>query len=148
MDDASAGLLHAAAWLHDVGYAPPLATTGFHPLDGGRYLRGADVRARVVDLVAFHSAAEFEAEALGLADQLADFTDERSFVRDLLWYCDMTVGPEGESLSFPERMAELRERYPPDHYVIRALDASMPEREAAVRRAEEWIESVGLTGQV
>jgi predicted HD phosphohydrolase len=27
--------LVAAAWLHDIGCAPDLAETGFHPLDGG-----------------------------------------------------------------------------------------------------------------
>jgi HD superfamily phosphodiesterase len=26
--------LVAAAWLHDIGYAPGLVQTGFHPLDG------------------------------------------------------------------------------------------------------------------
>ena len=26
--------LIAAAWLHDVGYAPPLDKLGFHPVDG------------------------------------------------------------------------------------------------------------------
>ena len=34
-----APLLVAAAWLHDIGYTPELRTTGFHPLDGGLYLR-------------------------------------------------------------------------------------------------------------
>jgi HD superfamily phosphodiesterase len=29
-----AGTLAAAAWLHDVGYAPAVVDTGFHPLDG------------------------------------------------------------------------------------------------------------------
>jgi len=33
-----ADLLEAAAWLHDIGYSPDLAVTGFHPLDGARYL--------------------------------------------------------------------------------------------------------------
>ena len=37
--DAEAGLLVAAAWLHDIGYASGLRNTGFHPLDGARYLR-------------------------------------------------------------------------------------------------------------
>ena len=36
---ADADLLEAAAWLHDIGYAPSLVATGFHPLDGARYLR-------------------------------------------------------------------------------------------------------------
>jgi len=35
--------LVAAAWLHDIGYAPELAETGFHPLDGARYLRRVGV---------------------------------------------------------------------------------------------------------
>ena len=37
-----ADLITAAAWLHDIGYSPAIAHTGFHPLDGARYLR--DVR--------------------------------------------------------------------------------------------------------
>ena len=37
--------LVAAAWLHDIGYAPELVVTGFHPLDGARYLRREGVDA-------------------------------------------------------------------------------------------------------
>ena len=38
--------LVAAAWLHDIGYAPDLVDVGFHPIDGARFLRklGADDR--------------------------------------------------------------------------------------------------------
>ena len=32
-------LLSRAAVLHDIGYAPPLVETGFHAIDGARYLR-------------------------------------------------------------------------------------------------------------
>ena len=32
--------LVASGWLHDIGYAPALRQTGFHPLDGATYLRG------------------------------------------------------------------------------------------------------------
>jgi hypothetical protein len=39
---ADAGLLEAAAWLHDIGYLPDLATTGLHGLDGARYLRDVE----------------------------------------------------------------------------------------------------------
>jgi putative nucleotidyltransferase with HDIG domain len=141
-------LLHAAAWVHDVGYAPELAVTGFHPLDGARFLRGAGVPERLCNLVAFHSSARTEAELFGVADQLAEFSDERTLVRDLLWYADMTIGPDGQRMTFAERMQDVRDRYDPGHYVIRALDAGMPERRAAVARAQEWIASVGLAGQV
>src|ERR1039457_5290775 len=47
------GLLTAAAFLHDIGYAPDLIDTGFHPLDGARYLgdtvQASDMHGRVVD---------------------------------------------------------------------------------------------------
>jgi putative nucleotidyltransferase with HDIG domain len=38
---ADADLLEAAAWLHDIGYAPDLTVTGLHQLDGARYRRDA-----------------------------------------------------------------------------------------------------------
>lgn len=143
-----ADLLLAAAWLHDVGYAPALASTGFHPLDGARYLLTTDAPRRLVDLVAMHSSAAAEAEAKGLSAELAEFADERSLTRDLLWYADMTTGPDGQSMSFEERMADVRARYDAGHYVIRALDAGMAERRAAVERARAWLVSVDGAGQV
>src|SRR4051812_45937654 len=51
-----------AAWLHDVGYAPAIAVTGLHPLDGARYLRSEGWPELVVCLVAHHTGAEVEAE--------------------------------------------------------------------------------------
>jgi HD superfamily phosphodiesterase len=36
---ADADLIEAAAWLHDIGYAPDLAVTGQHTLDATRHLR-------------------------------------------------------------------------------------------------------------
>jgi len=101
-----------------------------------------------VGLVAFHSSAASEAQAFGVADELAEFADERTPTRDLLWYLDMSTGPHGEVVSFEYRMTEVRERYPADHYVIRALDLGMGERVAAVERAQAWLSSVGLAGQV
>ncbi len=68
-----AELIEAAAWLHDIGYSPELVETGFHPLDGARYLRdvhGADpVLCR---LVANHSCAVIEAEERGLDRELSE----------------------------------------------------------------------------
>jgi hypothetical protein len=69
-------------------------------------------------------------------------------MRDLLWYADMTTGPDGQRMRFAERMAEVRERYDSDHYVNRALDAGLEEREVAVSRARSWIEAVGLVDHV
>jgi HD superfamily phosphodiesterase len=68
---ASADLLEAAAWLHDIGYAPGLVVTGLHALDGARYLRDArHADAMLCRLVAHHSCAIIEAEERGLADVL------------------------------------------------------------------------------
>src|SRR5258708_37957327 len=52
--------LIAAAYLHDIGYAPSLKKTGFHPLDGANYLRSLG-HERLASLVAHHSGACFEA---------------------------------------------------------------------------------------
>ena len=41
MDPGEADLLIAAACLHDIGYAPELRESGFHPLDGARFVRAA-----------------------------------------------------------------------------------------------------------
>src|SRR5262245_43851273 len=43
-------VLVAAAWLHDVGYTPTARKTGFHPLDGARYLRMLGWEERVCGL--------------------------------------------------------------------------------------------------
>src|SRR5579864_7625411 len=68
---ADADLLEAAGWLHDIGYTPGLAATGFHPLDGARYLRDAQhADVLLCRLVAHHSCAIIEAEERGLADAL------------------------------------------------------------------------------
>ena len=61
----------AAAWLHDTGYAPGLAVTGLHALDGARYLRDAQhAGAMLCRLVAHHSYAIVEAGERGLAGVL------------------------------------------------------------------------------
>ena len=142
-DDAD--VLVSAAWLHDVGYAPDLVVLGFHPLDGARFLRERGFPDRVVNLVAFHSGAAAEARELGLDAQLAEFIDEQTVVRDLLWFADMTVGPDGQRMSFPARMAEVQQRYAPDHYVVRALAVNWPQREVAIERAAAWIADVDWT---
>lgn len=42
--------LVTAAWLHDIGYAPDLVETGFHPLDGARFLREMGLDGEVLGL--------------------------------------------------------------------------------------------------
>src|SRR6266568_6570697 len=112
-------LVTAAAWLHDIGYAPAVAETGFHPLDGARHLRDAEGASRMLcRLVAHHSCAINEAAERGLAcDLTAEFRPSRRDLADALTYCDMTTSPDGRRLLVGQRLAEIRARYGPDHLV-------------------------------
>jgi hypothetical protein len=137
-------LLVASAVLHDVGYAPELAETGFHPLDGARFLRTTDAPARLVNLVAHHSCAYREAELRGLSAELAEFTDEETPLRDALWWADMTTGPDGQRLTVHERIAEIQSRYGPDDLVTWFIRQAKPELVAAVERTEDRARAAGL----
>lgn len=136
-DDAD--LLAAAAVLHDVGYAPRLAVTGFHPLDGARFLRDAHTADdRLVRLVANHSFALLEAEERGLRDVLeAEFPllDDQRLVDALVW-CDMTTTPDGERITAGARLVEILGRYGADSVVGRFIRRASPEIFAAVERVE------------
>ncbi|MFE0020987.1 three-helix bundle dimerization domain-containing protein [Amycolatopsis sp. NPDC059021] len=137
-------VLVAAAWLHDIGYAPALARTGFHPLDGARFLVVSGVPDRICALVAQHTGAAAVADVLGLSDELALFPDEGGAVRDALWFCDMTTSPDGKPVSYADRLAELRARRGPDDPVVRALAVNGRERTAAVHRTEELLRRAAL----
>jgi predicted HD phosphohydrolase len=62
--DGEAEILISAAWLHDIGYSPAVHDTGFHPLDGARYLDRHRWPMRLCALVAHHSGARFVAAVL------------------------------------------------------------------------------------
>jgi putative nucleotidyltransferase with HDIG domain len=132
----SGEILVAAAWLHDVGYAPDVRDTGFHPLDGAQYLASFGAPERVVNLVARHSYAILEAEFRGVGHRLAAFPDEGGAVRDALWYCDLTTSPDGEPVGAGERIGEIKERYGPGDIVTRFITEGASELLAAVERTE------------
>ncbi|SMD22385.1 three-helix bundle dimerization domain-containing protein [Kibdelosporangium aridum] len=136
---ADQDLLVAAAWLHDIGYAPEVANTGLHSLDGAQYLLRAGVSRRLCGLVAYHSGAAAVAQLLGFADDLAEFEDDRGRLRDALWYCDMTTGPDGHPTTVDDRIAEIHQRRGPDDPVVRALAINLDERLAAVRRTHRLL---------
>ncbi|MGA4850283.1 HD domain-containing protein [Streptomyces sp. G5(2025)] len=145
--DEGAGVLEAAAVLHDIGYAPSLVDTGFHPLDGARHLRALDaVGDRVVRLVANHSFALLEAEERGLREDLADefpLLDEPLLV-DALVYCDMTTTPDGGRTTSEERVGEILGRYGADSIVGRFIRRAAPEIHASVGRVRAAADEVGL----
>ncbi|WP_310961571.1 HD domain-containing protein [Nocardioides terrisoli] len=130
--------LVAAAWLHDVGYAPGVVQTGLHALDGARFLQGRDVEQRVVTLVARHSCAPVEARLRGLLDQLeGEFPELDQDLADALCYADMTTGPTGDRVEVEDRLAEIRKRYGPDDVVTHFIDEAEAEIVATVRRVDQ-----------
>ncbi len=136
---ADAGLLEAAGWLHDIGYAPGLAATGFHPLDGARYLRDAHhADVMLCRLVAHHSCAIIEAGERGLADVLSyEFEPAPEWLSSALTFCDMTTSPDGEPVPTERRLAEIQHRYGEGHLVSRSMRRATPMILRAVGQVQE-----------
>ena len=136
-----ADLLEAAAWLHDIGYAPGLAGTGLHALDGARYLRDAQhADAMLCRLVAHHSYAIVEAEERGLADVLGlEFEPAPHALSSVLTCCDMTTSPDGELVPVERRLAEIHHRYGPGHLVSRSIQRATPMILRAVKQVHDRV---------
>ena len=137
-------LLVASAWLHDIGYAPQLLRSGFHPLDGAWHLDERKAGERLAGLVANHSAAVFEADLRGLMSQMATYPDEGTRVRDALWTCDMTTSPVGERVDLDGRLAEIAARYGAEHTLTRALHSAADEIRAAIERTRVMVAGHGI----
>ncbi len=134
----NADLLEAAAWLHDIGYAPDLVNTGFHPLDGARYLRNTHrADEHLCRLVAHHSCALIEARERGLAHALRrEFPQAEHKLARSLTYCDMTTTPEGASVTVDTRLDEICVRYGPAHLVTRSITHARPYLVQSVREVQ------------
>lgn len=128
-------VLLAAAWLHDVGYARELRDTGFHPLDGARYLSELGFPALVAGLVAHHSAARYVAQASGLQEQMRRYQEQEQItgpLADALTWADQTTRPTGQSVDVQARLAEKLLRHGLDSPNARAHPQRGPAIEQAV----------------
>ena len=137
--------LIAAAWLHDIGYAAPLRRTGFHPLDGARYLDRSGWPPRLVALVAHHSDARSVARLQGLSAELSAYPREESPVADALTYADQTVGPDGRSMTLAERFADMLHRHGPNSPNAVAHPVREPTLRAAVDRVQRRLQVAATT---
>lgn len=120
-------LLVAAAALHDIGYAPELAHTGFHPLDGGTFLSDQGYSPRLAGLVAHHSHAQLLAPDDSIRRLLRRFPDEESLLSDALAYSDMHSHPSGAPVLAEDRIADINRRHqnPRAYERMGALQASI-----------------------
>jgi HD superfamily phosphodiesterase len=144
-DDAR--VLMVASLVHDIGYCKTAFETGLHALDGARFLAKRGFPKRICSLVAHHSCAHQEADLRGLSVELAEWEDERTLLRDALWWVDMTTSPDGSVVAFDERVAEIQERYGPDELITHFIQQAKAELRDAVERTDERLSLAGL-GQV
>ncbi|MET8655124.1 HD domain-containing protein [Nocardia aurea] len=134
-DDAT-----TAAYLHDVGYGHP--ETGFHPIDGARFLRDLGYSRVVCHIVAFHTAAVVEASVRGLDASVfdefrMDDVDGIDTADDFMWWADLSTGPNGEDFTVDQRLAEILKRYEPGSVVHTAISRAEPQLRMAAHRASE-----------
>lgn len=123
---AAAGLEHIpaehladltmAATLHDIGYVPEWAHTGFHPIDGARHLRALGFSDLVCHLVATHTGARLEAAQRGFEPHLFDEFAvpghiDADRIQSVLTWADLNTGPTGERVGVDERLDEILQRY-------------------------------------
>lgn len=110
------GDLVTAALLHDIGYHPDLARTGFHPLDGAAYLAEHHHPLPVCYLVATHTAAHLEAQARGIpttafTPYLPHDPETYETARAVLTYADLTTSHRGQPCTVQDRLAGILARY-------------------------------------
>lgn len=137
-DADTADRLVAASWLHDIGYAPSVRRTGFHPLDGAEFARLAGFGELVASLVAFHTGAHVEASERRVSG-LSAFSGPPRDVLDALTFCDLMTGPDGTPVSAEGRLRDVLARYGPQDPVHRAVVAGREELLAAVGRVRCWL---------
>jgi len=140
-----AALLVAAAWLHDIGYAPRLRDTGFHPIDGARHLQIIGWPPAICNLVAHHSGARFVASILHLDRQLEAYPFSQDAVSDALTVADQTIGPKGQAMTLDERMSDMLKRHGPNSPNALAHPQREPYIRAAAMRVAARLERDVLT---
>ena len=116
-----------AAVLHDIGYGH--VDTGLHALDGARFLKRVGFAAVVCHLVAHHTASTVEAEERGIDLAVySEFTvgQDLGTAHALLWWADMTTGPQGQDVTVEDRLDEIAARYGPGDVVTRFIGRARP----------------------
>ena len=129
-----------AAWLHDIGYSEHVADTGFHQLDGARWLRD---HGRLLDwcrLVAWHTGSDVEGRLRGLhAELVAEFDPPPPLATAILTWADVTTSPVGAMWTAERRLTDILERHPADSIVHRAIVATWPSLLLAARTVESLL---------
>ncbi len=109
--------LRRAALAHDLGYAPALYQTGYHPLDGALFLASCGEDPLVVEAVLRHSRAgqgEHLPEAIRKAYAVRPPVPEAAWLVDAVTFCDWRAAGVGGRVSLGERLQDILLRHPYD----------------------------------
>ncbi len=121
-------IAECAALLHDIGYWKPIAETGFHPVDGLRFLYGQGQK-ELGELIAGHSCSPEE----GMLSGFPGIEPSPNIIARLITYWDLQVKQGGEVVSYQERLRDILSRYGPDTIVAKANLAAQPRLEALMQ---------------
>jgi hypothetical protein len=129
----------SAAWLHDIGYSDQVADTGFHQLDGARWLRDRGWLLDLCRLVAWHTGSDIEGRLHRLhAELVAEFDPPPPIATAVLTWADLTTSPLGAPWTAEHRLTDILKRHPADSIVHRATVAGR----SALLEAARSIESL------
>ena len=136
LDRPRGEIMVAAAWLHAVGHARTVITSGCVPIDGAIHLLAEGWPTPVVNLVAHQGQARLLAAAYGDVERLALFDRIQGWPSDILDYA-VTMGLPPEGTTDPEVGLRLAAKQVPASLAITARDRSM--RERRLRRAVDRV---------
>lgn len=136
LDRPRGELMVAAAWLHAVGHARAVVSSGCVPIDGAVHLLAEGWPTPVVNLVAHQGQARLIAAAYGDVERLALFDRIQGWPSDILDYA-VTMGLSTEGTADPEIGLRLAAKQVPASLAITARDRSL--RERRLRRAVDRV---------
>jgi hypothetical protein len=80
-----------------------------------------------------------------LSDELAEFEDEKTALRDAVWWADMTTTPNGGETTAVGRVAEIQARYGPDDLVSCFIRRAWDDLNAPAERTQRRLEAAGIS---
>jgi HAD superfamily hydrolase (TIGR01484 family) len=139
--------LETAALAHDLGYAPQLQRTGYHPLDGALFLEECGEDPLVVEAVLRHSRAGLRSDLPPAVQQVYGQRPPRpeaTWLVDAVTWCDWRAAGIGGRVGLGARLQDILQRHSGDEAKARrarALVAAVRAYAAGMidRRGLPWV---------
>ncbi len=131
--------------MNDIGYAPTVRDSGFHPLGGANYLIGHGYPPVLAELVVHHFGAWFVADVRGLSDELRRYGFQEDGVSDALTTRVRVSGRMAPRCRCRSGSRRSWDRHRPDSPNARTRSRREPHLCAAAARVEQRL--TGPTGR-